>query len=116
MQKSKRINPPKMSLEALERLSLIFKSLGDKNRLILLQELQNGEKSVNELVEITGFSQATTSKSLKLLYNEKILSKRKEGTKVYYCMSNSYVLKICKLLCDQIKENEQKQAEIEFFI
>ena len=50
--------------DQLEVVSDRFRVLSDAMRLRILQQLQGGEKTVSELVEVTGASQPNISKPL----------------------------------------------------
>ncbi|MGQ9550436.1 MAG: ArsR/SmtB family transcription factor [Roseiflexus sp.] len=65
-----------------------FKALGHPARLAILDHLRNGERSVNELQALLGCDQSTVSQQLSLLRNRGIVESRKEGTTVYYRVSD----------------------------
>ena len=60
-----------------------FRVLSDPLRLRLLNALSAGEKSVAELVDATGASQANVSKHLGVLARAGLVSRRKAGLYVY---------------------------------
>lgn len=99
-----RVMSPALMGEVAER----FKALGEPARLQLLQALRGGERSVTELVEITGLGQANVSKHLQQLVSCGYLSRRKEGTFVYYAIASDDVFMLCDVMCGRIEE-EQKQ-------
>jgi len=77
-----------------------FRTLGEPTRLILLDQLRRGqERSVNELVEATGAGQANISKHLQILLSAGFVSRRKEGTTVYYQLADPSVFQLCDLVC-----------------
>ncbi len=78
----------------------MLKALGDKTRLRIMQLLHEGERSVGEIVDLLEFSQANISKHLRVLYREGLLACRKEGTTVYYFISDPYVKRICSVICE----------------
>jgi DNA-binding transcriptional ArsR family regulator len=61
-----------------------FKALGHPLRLVILEQLSEGEKSVNELQTALGIDQSSTSQQLAVLRNRNIVETRKDGTTVYY--------------------------------
>jgi ArsR family transcriptional regulator len=61
-----------------------FKALGHPARLVILEYLRSGEKSVNELQTLLGIDQSSVSQQLATLRNRNIVEARKEGTTVYY--------------------------------
>jgi ArsR family transcriptional regulator len=77
-----------------------FRTLGEPTRLILLDQLRRGqERSVNELVKATGAGQANISKHLQILLAAGFVSRRKEGTTVYYQLADPSVFQLCDLVC-----------------
>jgi ArsR family transcriptional regulator len=111
--------PPKgvkLSAEALEMVAETFRALSDAGRLALLQELKEGERMVGELVESTGMGQASVSKHLKTMFDAGLLSRRKEGVKVFYGVKDELVFALCKLVCGKLDEDQRGRGEIDFSI
>lgn len=84
-----------------------FKALGEPARLQLLQALRSGERSVSELVKITKLGQANVSKHLQQLVSCGYLSRRKEGTFVYYAIASNDVFMLCDVMCGRIEEEQR---------
>lgn len=76
-----------------------FKILSEESRLRILYVLQDGEKSVSEIVDATGYLQANVSKQLKILLDANIIALRTEGKRHFYSISDTQVLKICQIIC-----------------
>jgi DNA-binding transcriptional ArsR family regulator len=89
--------------EVLAMVAERFKALAEPARLQLLACLRQGERSVNELVEATGFGQANVSKHLQLLHVHGFVSRRKEGLFVYYALADKSVFKLCDIMCGRIE-------------
>ncbi|MGJ8695879.1 MAG: ArsR/SmtB family transcription factor [Verrucomicrobiaceae bacterium] len=106
----------KLTAEGLERVAGLFRVLGEAGRLTLLQELKVGERSVNELVECSGMSQAAVSRQLKSLHEAGVLSRRKEGTKVYYAVADVMIYELCELVCGKLMKDQKTRQEIEYMI
>ena len=106
-----RVMSPALMAEVAER----FKALGEPARLQLLQALRGGERSVNELVELTGLGQANVSKHLQQLVSCGYLSRRKEGTFVYYAIASEDVFMLCDVMCGRIEEERKaRRAALRF--
>jgi DNA-binding transcriptional ArsR family regulator len=67
-------------------------------RLRILQSVCKQERSVNEIVEMTGANQANVSKHLSLLTTAGILRRRKDGQRVYYGVKEAFAVKLCELV------------------
>lgn len=70
----------------------VAKSLGNANRLELLEFLAQGERSVDALAKVSGLSIANTSQHLQHLRQSGLVLTRKEGLKVYYRLSGDDVI------------------------
>lgn len=100
---------PMLLAEVAER----FKALGEPVRLSLLQALRKKEMSVGELVAATGLGQANVSKHLHQLLDCGYVSRRKEGTFVYYSIASDDVFMLCDVMCSRIDEEvKQRRAQI----
>ena len=99
------------SPEALGFVAERFRVLGEPMRLKLLIALETSEKNVTELVELTGATQGNVSKHLGILSNAGMVSRRKEGLKVFYFISDPQIIELCDLMCSKLqKEFTEKSA------
>jgi DNA-binding transcriptional ArsR family regulator len=92
-----------------------FKALADPGRLALLAVLQQGEKSVGELVEATGRTQPNVSQHLASLTHAGVVEARREGNKVFYRIADPTILRICDAVCDSVvarARSVRKQAGV----
>lgn len=89
-----------------------FKALAEPARLLLLKALQPGERTVNELVELTGFGQANVSKHLQLLHAHGFVTRRKEGLHVYYALADETVFTLCDIVCGRIAAEVAGRQEL----
>lgn len=85
-----------------------FKALGEPARLELLAALQQGEHSVSELVELTGRGQPNVSQHLKELVHAGLVAARREGTRIYYSISDPYVSRICDAVCSSVRRTARE--------
>ncbi len=81
-----------------------FKLLGEPMRLKILQSVCHEPRTVNEIVEAAGSTQANVSKHLALLAAAGILKREKDGQCVYYGMKDKLVVRLCELVRAQIAE------------
>lgn len=77
-----------MSLKStlLQEQAKIFKALGHPSRLLMVETLQKGELCVCDLQAIVGDDMSTVSRHLAVLREAGVVSTRKEGTNIYYCL------------------------------
>ena len=88
--------------DILERASRVIRVVGHPLRLRLLELLEPGERNVTELVRGAGVSQAIVSQQLRILRSEGVVGARREGSRVYYWITEPKVSKIldCIRECD----------------
>jgi DNA-binding transcriptional ArsR family regulator len=87
-----------LSEDQLEQVALRFRLLGEPMRLRILQTVCGEPRTVNEIVDAVGATQANVSKHLALLAGAGILARRKDGQRVYYCMKDQLAMKLCALV------------------
>ena len=88
--------------DVLERASRVIRVLGHPLRLRLLELLEGGERNVTELVQASGVGQAKVSQQLQILRAEGVVGDRREGTRVFYRITEPKVSRIldCIRECD----------------
>lgn len=70
----------------------VFGLLADPGRLRLLLALREPrERSVSDLVSLTGMEQSTVSHALRLLRAHGVVSVRREGRHAYYTIADDHV-------------------------
>lgn len=69
-----------------KKTALLFKALGDENRIKILLLLKNGEKCACKLLEELNISQPTLSHHMKILCDAEIVCGRKEGKWMHYSL------------------------------
>jgi ArsR family transcriptional regulator len=88
---------PDVLREAAGKAVGALKVLANEDRLLLLCQLSQGEMSVGELEEALEIHQPTLSQQLGILRNEGVVSTRREGRKIYYCVADPALLQILEL-------------------
>ena len=83
---------------AEKTLALMFKALGDENRIHILKLLYCGEKCACHLLEELNISQPTLSHHMKILCESGIVISRKEGKWMHYSICCESVENIRGLL------------------
>ncbi|MEX0893858.1 MAG: metalloregulator ArsR/SmtB family transcription factor [Gemmatimonadota bacterium] len=89
--------------DTLDLVAVRFKVLGEPMRLRILNALREGERTVSELVQITGAGQANISKHLNLLHRNGLVERRKEGLNVFYRIADAGVFRLCDIICDSLE-------------
>jgi ArsR family transcriptional regulator len=97
--------------DALELIANRFKALSEVLRLRLLMVLEKEERSVSELVEATGASQANVSRQLAALARAGVVGRRKEGVNVFYRVVDPAIFQLCDHVCGSLQRQVARQAE-----
>ncbi len=84
--------------DLFSQFARVGKALSNGNRLELLEFLAQGERSVEQLSKVAGLTVANTSQHLQQLRHAGMVTCRKEGLKVYYCISGDDVIKLLDAL------------------
>ena len=75
----------------------IISAIGQETRIAILEFLRNGERCVCEIFPAIGQEQSNVSRHLNLMLAAGILSRRKEGLKIYYEVRYPEVLELLDL-------------------
>ncbi|HZC04775.1 MAG TPA: metalloregulator ArsR/SmtB family transcription factor [Ktedonobacterales bacterium] len=94
----------------IEQIAFRFRLLGEPLRLKLMAALSGGERSVGELVELTGAGQPNVSKHLAALAQGGLVHRRKAGLVALYSIADPLVLRLCDVLCAGVQEGITRQA------
>mgnify|MGYP003733374103 FL=1 len=84
--------------EAILLHRYICEGVGDPKRLRLLYLVAERPRNVSELTEMLGVSQPTVSHHLRILRDRGLVEARKEGTTVYYSLSNPRILEALDMM------------------
>jgi ArsR family transcriptional regulator len=110
---AKKKSEPKKELSplALELIAARFRALSEPMRLRLLNLLMGGEKSVGQLVEATGSSQANVSKHLSVLREAGMIAMRKEGLSSFCFIADPVVNELCEMMCSRLREEMESKVQ-----
>lgn len=85
-----------MTDEQANKLSQIFKALGDPTRLKIINILSHGELCVFHISEALEMTQSAISHQLRILRNLRLVKFRKSGKQAIYSLDDSHVLELFK--------------------
>jgi DNA-binding transcriptional ArsR family regulator len=95
-----------------ELIARRFRVIGDATRIRLLDQLRDGEQTVNDLSAHLGAGQQNVSKHLGVLAEAGILVRRKDGNHVYYGIVDEGVLGLCEQVCGSLEQQFQTLATL----
>jgi DNA-binding transcriptional ArsR family regulator len=81
------IDPRKMA-SAAQKASDLMKTLGHKDRLMVLCHLTSGEKSVGELAGLLDIPQSPLSQHLARMRKESLVTTRRDAQTIYYSIAS----------------------------
>jgi DNA-binding transcriptional ArsR family regulator len=84
--------------EKAEQASALLKAMSNQSRLLILCQLNEGEKSVGELERIVGLSQSALSQHLARLRRDKLVQTRREAQTIYYSLNGDDALRVIETL------------------
>ncbi len=76
----------------------LCKAIADPKRLLIIDALRDGERSVGEIAEELGLSQPNTSQHLAVLRERKVVTATRSGTTVFYSLNGRKVIDAIDLL------------------
>jgi DNA-binding transcriptional ArsR family regulator len=88
----------------------ILKALAQPTRLKIIEFLRDGERCVCEIFPAIGEEQSNTSRHLMLTSG--ILSRRKEGLKIYYAIKHPEILEIVDIVTLLVKQEIAGRHEL----
>ncbi len=76
----------------------ILKAMAQPTRLKIIEFLRDGERCVCEIFPAIGEEQSNTSRHLNLMQAAGVLSRRKEGLKIFYAIKHREILEIVDIV------------------
>lgn len=101
--------------EVFESAARYFGVLSEPARLKILHAICGEEKSVNTIIAATGIAQANASRHLGLMYQAGMLSRRREGTQVFYRVADRMFIELCRTVSVQIADRLGQEAPTPLF-
>jgi len=93
-----------------ERLAVLFKAMGDPNRLKILWALDQEEMCVCDLAFFLGVSESAVSHQLRQLRQLQLVSNRREGPVLYYRLNDNHVSLLVHLALEHLHEEFQNNS------
>jgi ArsR family transcriptional regulator len=83
--------------------------LGNRDRLLLLCQLSQGEYCVSELESLLQIQQPTLSQQLGVLREEQLVATRREGKQIFYQIASKEALAVMQVLYEQFCKNGEQR-------
>ena len=88
----------------IDKMSRIFKALGDPTRLGILMTLRGGEMCVCDLAAALALTESAVSHQLRKLRDLSLVRNRRSGPVLYYSLDDDHVVKLLNIGLEHIRE------------
>ena len=96
----------------VDHIAQRFRAMGEPMRLRILMLLEQGERTVGDLVDKLSTSQANISKHLQVLTASGLLVRRKDGLNVFYAIADPRIFDMCEMVCGSLKRHHSERAKL----
>ncbi len=99
---------------AFTTIERLFKVLGDENRLRILQTLEEGARSVSEILEKTGLQQTLASFHLRTLREAGVVTIERRGPFIFYSLADPSLpnlLEACSRYAETLHEARRSEFQ-----
>lgn len=86
--------------------------LSDPLRLRILLALQNGEASVGQLADALDTEHRNASRSLNALCRDGLLARRRQGTRVLYCLADYTACRLIGQAAESIAAHVEELSDL----
>lgn len=104
VQKAVKNLTPKQMESLFSAMAGYFGVLSEPTRLRIMYAVCTGEKTVSEVIELCGSSQANVSRHLAALHKAGILNRRKQGVTVCYSIADNQTVEMCQMVCSRLAQ------------
>lgn len=88
--------------DVFEAVARYFSLLAEPTRLKILHTICHDERSVSSIVAATGATQTNVSRHLSLMHQAGVVSRRRDGSTVFYKVLDPEFAEICRNVCVRI--------------
>jgi DNA-binding transcriptional ArsR family regulator len=92
------------AVEIYQLYARVCKAIADPKRLLIINELRDGPRTVGDIALALGIPQANASQHLAILRDRGIVSTRRAGSHVFYALTSHKVVEAVDLLCEFMAE------------
>ncbi len=90
----------------------ILKAMAQPTRLKIIEFLRDGERCVCEIFPAIGEEQSNTSRHLNMMQAAGVLSRRKDGLKIFYAIKHPEILEIVDTVTRIVKNEIAGRHEL----
>ncbi|MBI2244377.1 MAG: helix-turn-helix transcriptional regulator [Nocardioides sp.] len=101
-----------VAAELHELHARVCKAIADPKRLLIINELRDGELSVGDLSEALAISHSNASQHLAVLRDRGIVTTRRVGTTVYYSLRSTKIVQAVDLLREFLADDLAERGRL----
>ena len=91
--------------ELYELHASVCKGLADPKRLLIINALRDGERSVTDICEALDLPQANVSQHLAILRDKGLVVTRRDGQRIFYSLASDKIIRAVDLLREVMAEH-----------
>ena len=91
-----------------EKITLLFRTMGDSTRFTIIIALFESELSVTELTNVTGMNQSAVSHQLRVLKEQDIVRFKRQGKKRIYYLADHHIKTLYELALIHVREEKDE--------
>lgn len=91
--------------DLIEYRAEILKALAQPTRLKIIDFLRDGERCVCEIFPAIKEEQSNTSRHLNMMLSAGVLSRRKDGLKIYYTIKHPELIEVIEIVTSVVKQD-----------
>ncbi len=92
-----------------DKVARYFSLLSDSSRLKVIHAICNEERSVSDVMSMTGLTQSAVSRHLSNLHLSSVASRRKVGAQALYQITDRTLTDICRTACVSLVSRESDE-------
>lgn len=98
--------------ELVELRADVLKALAQPTRLKIIDFLRDGERCVCEIYPAISGEQSNTSRHLNMMLDAGVLTRRKDGLKIFYAIRHPEIIEVIDLVTGIVKKNIAERHEL----
>jgi len=106
------VMPLEHDLELFKMKAELCKTFSDPKRLIIINALREGEMQVGELAQSLKIPQAVVSRQLAILRDRGVVNPRREGTNVFYSLTDQKIIEACDIVHQVLLNHLAKNRDL----
>jgi DNA-binding transcriptional ArsR family regulator len=91
----------------VDAIASAFKALSEPTRIRLIAAILNEERCVHELCAELGLEQSAVSHQLRILRDQKLVRRRKEGRHVYYALDDVHIRELFEVALTHVSHGQR---------